>query len=123
MEEAFREKAEELPKCFRQVKDEIVIFENDKQRSRVRLIQFEVAQSKFKIITNRMDLSVLEIIILSAYRWQIELFFKYLKRTLSGLHLFNHSENGVRRQFYLLMTLALLLLRFKQKSQLRKKNV
>jgi Transposase DDE domain len=114
--------AEELPDCFRQVRDEIVIFQNDKHQSRVRIIEFEVARSKFKIVTSRLDLSVLEIIILYAYRWQVELFFKYLKRTLNGLHLFNHSENGVEIQFYVLMTLALLLLRFKQKNQSRKKR-
>ncbi len=98
------------------------MFRNDKHQSRVRLIQFEVAGSKFKIITNRMDLSLLQIIILYAYRWQIELFFKYLKRTLNGLDLFNHSENGVEVQFYVLMTLALLLLNFKQKSQPKQKR-
>lgn len=113
---------EELPKCFHQVKDEIVIFSNDKHQSRVRLIQFKVAGSYFRLITNRFNLSTLQIIILYAYRWQIELFFKYLKRTLNGLHLFNHSENGVGIQFYLLMTLALLLLKFKQQREPQKKK-
>jgi len=108
---------EELPKCFRSVKDEIVVFSHDKAQNRVRLVQFEVAGSKFKIIANRLDLRTLQIIILYAYRWQIELFFKYLKRTLKRLHLFNHSENGVEIQFYLLMTLCLLLLKFKQKNE------
>jgi hypothetical protein len=112
----------ELPKCFRNLRDEMVIFTNDKFQNLVRLIQFEVAGSKFKIITNRLDLSSLQIIILYAYRWQIELFFKYLKRTLNGLHLFNHSENGVEIQFYGLMTLAILLLKMKQKCQRTKKR-
>jgi Transposase DDE domain len=113
---------EELPKCFQQVKDELVIFSNDKHQTRVRLIQFKVAGSYFRIVTNRFELSVLQIIILYAYRWQIELFFKYLKRTLNGLHLFNHSENGVGIQFYLLMTLALLLLKFKQQTEPKAKK-
>ena len=108
---------EKLPNCFREVRDELVIFKNDRHRSRVRLIQFRVAGSYFRLLTNRFELSPLQIIILYAYRWQIELFFKYLKRTLNGLHLFNHSENGVGIQFYLLMTLALLLLKFKQQRE------
>lgn len=113
---------EKLPKCFGQVRDELVIFKNDKNQNRVRLIQFKVAGSYFRLITNRLELSTLQIIILYAYRWQIELFFKYLKRTLKGLHLFNHSENGVGIQFYLLMTLALLLLKFKQEKEPRQKK-
>jgi Transposase DDE domain len=113
---------EELPNCFREVRDESVIFKNDKNQSRVRLVQFKVAGSYFRLITNRWELSTLQIIILYAYRWQIELFFKYLKRILNGLHLFNHTENGVGIQFYLLMTLALLLLKFKQQGEPRQKK-
>jgi len=104
----------EVPQCFRRVRDEMVIFKNDKHQHKVRLIQFEVAGSHFRLLTNRLELNTLQIIILYAYRWQIELFFKYLKRTLKGLHLLNHSQNGVEIQFYLLMTLALLLLKLKQ---------
>ncbi len=106
-----------LPKCFRQVRDELVVFKSDKQQSVGRLIQFKVAGSYFPIVTNRTDVPTLKIIILYAYRWQIELFFKYLKRTLNGLHLLNHSQNGVEIQFYLMMTLAILLLKFKQDCQ------
>lgn len=118
VQETFAPAVEEMPKCFRRVRDEMVIFTNDKFHSRVRLIQFEVAGSYFRLVTNRLDLSTLQIIILYAYRWQIELFFKYLKRTLKGLHLFNHSHNGVEIQFYLLMTLAILLMRMKQTLQI-----
>jgi hypothetical protein len=107
----------ELPACFRQVRDELIVFTSDRRQTVVRLIQFRVAGSYFRIATNRFDLPTLKIIILYAYRWQIELFFKYLKRTLNGLHLLNHSENGVEIQFYLLMTLAILLLKFKQDCQ------
>jgi hypothetical protein len=107
---------EELPHCFKQVKDEIVIFTNDNRQKRYRLIGFEVVGSKFRIATNRFELSTLQIIVLYAYRWQIELFFKFIKRTLKGIHLFNHSENGVEIQFYLLMILAVLMLKLKQDS-------
>jgi len=117
VQEVLETNPEELPQCFREVRDELVVCKNDKYRNKVRLIEFKVAGSYFRIMTNRFDLSTLEIIILYAYRWQIELFFKYLKRTLKGLHLLNHSQNGVEIQFYLLMTLALLLLKMKQDCQ------
>ena len=85
----------EMPQCFREITDELIIFKNDRHQNEVRLISFQVGQSRFRLITNRLDLTTLEIIILYAYRWQIELFFKYVKRTLNRLHLFKHSSNGV----------------------------
>lgn len=105
-----------VPSCMRQVRDELIVFTNDPQQQAVRLIQFAVQGSKFRLLTNRVDVSTLQVITLYAYRWQIELFFKYVKRTLKGLHLFNHSENGVAIQFYVLLTLTLLLLAWKQQN-------
>jgi hypothetical protein len=107
----------ELPGCFRRVTDEIIIFTNDEKQNKLRLITFEVAGSYFRLVTNRMELSTLNVIILYAYRWQIELFFKFMKRTMKGIHLLNHSQNGVEIQFYLLMTTAILMLKLKQTSQ------
>ena len=51
---------------------------------------------------------------LCAYRWQIELFFKFLKRTINGIHLIKNMENGVTIQFYALLIVALLELKLKQ---------
>lgn len=123
VEEVLAVAVAELPVCFRDVRDEMVVFKSDPQQNKLRLVQFEVCQSKFCLVTTRFDLTTLEIIILYAYRWQIELFFKYLKRTLKGLHLFNHSSNGVEIQFYLLLTLALLLMKFKQDCQARARQI
>jgi Transposase DDE domain len=107
----------EIPSCFQRVTDEIIIFTNDEKRNRLRLITFTIAGSYFRIVTNRFQLSTLKIIILYAYRWQIELFFKFMKRTMKGIHLLNHSQNGVEIQFYLLLTTAILMLKLKQSTQ------
>ncbi len=109
--------ATQLPQCFREVTDEIVIFTNDEQQNRLRLITFKVAGSYFRLVTNRFDLTTLNIIILYAYRWQIELFFKFMKRTMKGIHLLNHSQNGVEIQFYVLMITAVLMMKLKQDGQ------
>ena len=107
----------EVPKCVRQVTDEIIIFKSDENQNKLRIITFEVAGSYFRLVTNRFELSTLNIIILYAYRWQIELFFKFMKRTMKGIHLMNHSQNGVEIQFYVLMTTAILMMKLKQESQ------
>ena len=67
------------------------------------------------IITNRFNLTTYEIIMLYAYRWQIELVFRFLKRTQNCIHLLCHESNGIEIQFYLYMIAYLLLISFKQK--------
>jgi hypothetical protein len=92
----------------------LVRFQSDKKKRVYRLICFQVLQSQFCICTNRLYLRTLQVIILYAYRWKIELFFKFIKRTLNGISLFNHTENGVNIQFCILMIVAILELRLKQ---------
>jgi len=103
-----------IPLCFKNITDQLIRFESDKHAKVYRLICFQVLQSQFMICTNRLGLTTLQIIILYAYRWQIEFFFKFIKRSLNGIHLFNHTENGVNIQFYILMITTLLQLRLKQ---------
>jgi hypothetical protein len=110
------------PLCLRQLTDEIVVFRGDVKRHRIRLITFKVGSSYFRLVTNRFDLTTLNIITLYAYRWQIELFFKFMKRTLKGLHLMNQSQNGVEIQFYMLMSVVLLMMKLKQASSASEKE-
>jgi hypothetical protein len=51
---------------------------------------------------------------LYAYRWQVELIFRFLKRTMHSLHLMCHHPSGLEIQFTLYMIAYLLLLHFKQ---------
>jgi len=113
---------QKIPIFFDNLIDQIIYFSNDPHENKYRLISFNITRIKFAICTNRFDLSTLEIIMLYAYRWQIELFFKFLKRTMNGIHLFNHSENGVNIQFYCFMIVILLQLRLKQSCQKKAHN-
>jgi hypothetical protein len=109
-----------LPESWRghldNVMDNHVIFKGDKQKKIYRLITFEAFGEIYRIATNRLDLQTHEIIMLYAYRWQIELFFRCIKRCFNGLHLWTHNEKGVEIQFYLYMIVYILLLNFKQRS-------
>jgi len=96
------------------IKDNMIRFDNDPNQIVYRLVMFKVLDSEFRICTNRLDLTTLEIIMLYAYRWQIELLFKFIKRVLNGIHLFNHSQNGANIQFCLLMTMSVLYLNLRQ---------
>jgi len=54
----------------------------------------------YVLITNRSDLSAYEVIMLYAYRWQIELCFRFMKSALTAIHLMTHSPEGIQIQFY-----------------------
>jgi len=55
-------------------------------------VTFTLYQEVFYILTNRKDLTTYQIIMLYSYRWQIELIFRFLNRTLNGIHLINGSD-------------------------------
>ena len=75
----------QIPTCLYQVSDGLIRFDNDPNQIVYRLVMFKVLDSEFRICTNRLDLTTLEIIMLYAYRWQIELLFKFIKRVLNGI--------------------------------------
>jgi len=99
---------------FRYVTDQRVRLTNAQGRPIYRLVSFWVGQEQYLILTNRLDWSTFQVILLYAYRWQVELIFRFLKRSLNGLHLVSHSKEGVTIHFYALLLTALLELRLKQ---------
>ncbi len=100
---------------FSALTDQLVRLTNEDSGSIYRLIRFQVGATRFLLLTNRRDLTTFQVILLYAYRWQVELLFRFFKGTLQGLHLFNYSANGVQIQFYALLMTALLQLHFKQR--------
>ena len=68
------------------------------------------------IMTNRFDLKTHEVIMLYAYRWQVELFFRSIKRTFGALHLWSLDQKGIEIQFYVC------LIHFKQNCEEEKET-
>jgi Transposase DDE domain len=99
---------------FHDVRDEKIRCSNDSHGHIYRLVRFRVVDEHYFIMTNRFDLSTFQVIMLYAYRWQVELLFRFLKRTMNGIHLVKHTKRGVTIQFYALMITALLELYMKQ---------
>lgn len=83
---------------FESISNSLVIFSNDPYKKKYRIVRFTSMGESYILITNRFDLSTYEVIMLYAYRWQIELFFRCFKRSLKGIHLMCHNENGVQVQ-------------------------
>ena len=108
----------ELPEkvrvLFNNVSDELIQYTNDEFKHIYRLVSFSVSGEEFLILTDRCDLTTFQVIMLYAYRWQIELLFRFLKRTMNGIHLIKQDQRGVTIQFYVMLIVALLELRLKQ---------
>jgi len=71
---------------------------------------------QLRIVTNDLDASAEEIAALYKQRWQIELFFRWVKQTLRIGHFIGVSENAVRIQIAVAL-IAFLILRTAQLAQ------
>lgn len=80
-----------------------------------RLVECTVGTTTYRLITNLYHLTTFQIILLYAYRWQIELIFRYLKHTMHGVHIITQHPVGIQNFFYALLLTALLHLHFKQR--------
>jgi hypothetical protein len=69
-----------------------------------------------RIVTNDLDALAEEIADLYKQRWQIELFFRWVKQTLRIRHFIGVSENAVRTQIAVAL-IAFLILRMAQLAQ------
>lgn len=76
----------------------------------VRVVQIESAGHTFLLATTRRDLPAEVIGLLYRYRWQIELFFKWVKTMLPCRHWLAESPAGVSHQLYSVLIAALLLM-------------
>lgn len=63
----------------------------------------------FLLVSDRLDLSADDIVLLYRYRWQIELFFRWFKCVLKCRHLLAHSPNGVALQIYCALIASMLI--------------
>jgi len=55
---------------------------------------------EFVFLTNNFELSAYEIAILYKNRWQVELFFKWIKQHLKVKSFWGHTPNAVKIQLY-----------------------
>lgn len=75
------------------------------------LVEFESeGQTKtLRLITNLLEVSAATIAQLYRYRWQIELFFRWLKCYARFDHLISHAREGVLTHFYVTVIAVLLM--------------
>jgi len=69
----------------------------------------------FRFLTNRYDLTALEVCKIYRLRWEIELLFRWLKVQLKINHLISYTENGFYVQIYLALIVHILIAIYRQR--------
>jgi hypothetical protein len=87
---------------------------------RLRRIKYLDAESnrRFVFLTNNFELSPLLIAQLYRSRWQVELFFKWIKQHLRIKKFYGISENALKTQIWIAITVYLLVAIVKKRLQL-----
>ena len=68
----------------------------------------------YSFLTNLFDTKVEEILSFYKKRWDIEVFFRFLKQELNLVHITSTSENGMMVMMYMTMIASMLVLTYKR---------
>lgn len=68
----------------------------------------------FVFLTNELDLDALKIASIYKSRWQIEVFFKWIKQNLEIKKLWGHSKNAVKTQLWIAISTYLIVAHLKK---------
>ncbi|NML69489.1 IS4 family transposase [Chryseobacterium sp. RP-3-3] len=85
---------------------------------RLVVIRNEKDNKEFWFLTNEFELSSKEIAEYYRKRWDIEVFFRFLKQELNLSHLVSLNKNGIEVMVYMTMITAMLLLIYKKANNL-----
>lgn len=91
-----------------------------KTKNQFRLIKAIIDSTKEEIcfVTNILDLDAYLIAAFYKQRWEIELFFKFIKQNLNVKHLVSRNINGIKVMIYMTMILAILILAYKKLNKI-----
>jgi len=96
-------------------------FREEKLENQFRLVivkNKEQPQKIFWFITNDFDLTAKEVVDYYRRRWDIEVFFRFIKQELNVSHLVSLSKNGMEVMIYMTLIVAMLVLIYKKANNL-----
>lgn len=85
---------------------------------RLVIIKNEKTEKEFWFLSNEFELSAKEISDYYRKRWDIEVFFRFLKQELNLTHLVSLNKNGIQVMVYMTMIASMLLLIYKKANNL-----
>lgn len=85
-----------------------------------RIIKAKIRSSKEMIylVTNFFDATSYEIAAIYKQRWEIEVFFKFLKQHLNLNHIVSRNENAMKVMIYMTLILAILIIVYKKENKI-----
>jgi adenylate kinase family enzyme len=100
--------------------DLVILFDKHHKKSRpFRLIQTEDDKGKeLWFITNILEDQINTIIEIYKKRWDIEVFFRFLKQELNFKHIYSTKINGLQIMLYMTMIVSMLVLVYKKANNL-----
>lgn len=69
-------------------------------------------------ITNYFEVSAYEIATMYKQRWEIEVFFKFLKQHLNLKHIVSRNDNAIKVMIYMTLILSMLLIVYKKTNKI-----
>jgi len=80
--------------------------------------KFKKKENILYFITNNLELSPKEIADIYKQRWDIEVFFRFIKQELNASHFLSVSDNGIKVMLYMTLIASMLLLLYKKINDL-----
>ncbi len=99
--------------------DEKIMLSNEKYNKELRLIRFydEEKGEIINFVTNNFSLAPMTIVEIYKTRWQIEIFFRWIKQNLKIKSFLGTSKNAVMTQVWIAMIYYLLLTYIKYQTK------
>lgn len=85
---------------------------------RLIIVEGKLEGKKYWFLTNDFELSAAEIAQAYRRRWDIEVFFRFLKQELNVSHLVSLNRNGIQVMLYMTLIVAMLLLIYKKANNI-----
>ena len=123
-----------------ELQDDIVVHLYDGKKKEFSKTEYRVIKARFKVprdttrpankgkvkrvenevylITNDFELTAKQIAEAYKKRWDIEVFFKFLKQNLSFSHFISTSENGIKVILYMTLITAMLVMIYKRENEM-----
>lgn len=85
---------------------------------RLVIVQSKEDEKQYWLLTNDFKLSAKEIAQAYRRRWDIEVFFRFIKQELNVSHLVSLNKNGIRVILYMTLIVAMLILVYKKANNI-----